>query len=393
MIVAAPSLMGASLYDLSLNQYNPSTTLVSGKTVAFNTLSGDFGLIATNGTTGLPQVVKVGDLVGFIEVRNGVLDLTEDYQEYISGKADSVDTDQSFADLTTYFQEQESVLQTEIDQIQLTPGPTGATGASGATGATGAAGPQGSIGLTGPTGPAGAKGDTGTAGSTGSQGAQGVPGATGSTGSTGAQGDQGLKGDKGDPGDDGTDGAPGAVGATGSVGATGAAGAKGDTGSQGPQGAPGATGATGTTGSTGLKGDTGSTGPQGSTGATGSAGTNATTTLGATGSVAGLMSATDKAKIDALVLTQRARAQTDSSGSYTWTYPVAYGSGVVPIISVVSESASTTIPQGVQIIGVPTNTSCTFKVINLPSTSVLGIVVIGAPGGAQAYLHLTATSP
>lgn len=90
---------------------------------------------------------------------------------------------------------------------------------------------------------------------------------------------------------------------------------------------------------------------------------------------------------------QRARAQTDASGNYTWTYPVAYGSGVIPVISALSETASTSIPQGVQIIGVPTNTSCVFKVLNLPATSVLGITVIGVPTGAQAYLHITAQLP
>lgn len=90
---------------------------------------------------------------------------------------------------------------------------------------------------------------------------------------------------------------------------------------------------------------------------------------------------------------QRARVQTDASGNYTWTYPVAYGAGVVPVISAISESASSTVPQGVQIVGVPTNTSATFKVINLPSTSVLSIVVLGAPTAAQAYIHLTAIAP
>jgi len=90
---------------------------------------------------------------------------------------------------------------------------------------------------------------------------------------------------------------------------------------------------------------------------------------------------------------QRIRVQTNSTGDYTWTYPVAYGSGVIPIISAVSESASSTVPQGVQIVGVPTNTSATFKVINLPSTSVLSIVVLGAPTAAQAYIHLTAVAP
>lgn len=89
---------------------------------------------------------------------------------------------------------------------------------------------------------------------------------------------------------------------------------------------------------------------------------------------------------------QRTRVQTNSTGDYTWTFPTAYGSGVIPVISAVSESASTTVPQGVQIVAI-SNTSVTIKVINLPSTSVLSIVVLGAPSGAQAYVHLTAIAP
>lgn len=90
---------------------------------------------------------------------------------------------------------------------------------------------------------------------------------------------------------------------------------------------------------------------------------------------------------------QRTRVQTDASGNYTWVYPVAYPIGVIPVITAVSESSSSTVPQGVQIVGVPTNISATFKVINLPSTSVLSIVVLGAPTAAQAYIHLTAVAP
>lgn len=89
---------------------------------------------------------------------------------------------------------------------------------------------------------------------------------------------------------------------------------------------------------------------------------------------------------------QRTRVQTNSTGDYTWTFPAAYGTGVIPVISAVSESSSTTVPQGVQIVAI-SNTSVTIKVINLPSTSVLSIVVLGAPAGAQAYVHLTAVAP
>lgn len=160
-------------------------------------------------------------------------------------------------------------------------------------------------------------------------------------------------------------------------------------------GATGATGATGAAGAAGAVGATGATGAVGATGAAGSNGsngTNATTTSNATGSVPGLESGADKTKLDALPLIQRIRVQTDSSGSYTWTYPTAYGSGVIPVVSVVAEGGST-VPLNVQLASAPTNTSATFKVLTLPSTSVLSIVVLGAPAGAQAYLDITATAP
>ena len=90
---------------------------------------------------------------------------------------------------------------------------------------------------------------------------------------------------------------------------------------------------------------------------------------------------------------QRTRVQTDVNGNYTWVYPIPYANGIIPVLTAVSESSSSTVPQGVQIVGVPTNISATFKVINLPSTSVLSVVVLGAPTAAQAFIHLTAIAP
>lgn len=176
-------------------------------------------------------------------------------------------------------------------------------------------------------------------------------------------------------------------GPTGSTGSQGSKGDKGDTGSTGAQGLIGLTGATGSTGAIGPQG------PIGLTGATGPAGINATTTVNATTTSSGLESSADNVKLVSLPSIQRVRVQTDSTGSYTWTYPIAYASGVIPVISCLTESSSSTVPQGVQLVGVPTNTSCTFKVINLPSTSVLSIIVLGSPTGAQAYIHLTAMTP
>lgn len=73
-------------------------------------------------------------------------------------------------------------------------GPTGITGVTGPTGATGAIGSTGSIGPTGPTGPTGITGATGATGSVGQIGATGVTGPTGVTGTTGPSGPTGATG-------------------------------------------------------------------------------------------------------------------------------------------------------------------------------------------------------
>jgi len=165
-------------------------------------------------------------------------------------------------------------MQADIASISLTPGPTGATGAAGATGPKGDKGDTGTAGTNGTNGLPGAKGDTGDTGPTGSTGL------TGSTGPQGIQGIQGVKGDKGDAGD------------------------------QGPQGI------------------------QGVTGNTGAAGTNATTTSVATTSVNGLLSASDKAKLDGLNTKRRETysGTTNGSGVYTVTFGTAFS--VAPNIQV-----------------------------------------------------------
>lgn len=78
------------------------------------------------------------------------------------------------------------------------------------------------------------------------------------------------------------------------VGLTTVKGEKGDTGAVGPQGPAGVAGPQG------LKGANGATGAQGLKGDQGAAGINATTTAVATQTTNGLLSATDKKKIDTL---------------------------------------------------------------------------------------------
>lgn len=108
----------------------------------------------------------------------------------------------------------------------------------------------------------------------------------------------------------------------------------------------------------------------------------------------GLMSISDKIKLNALststakrVITNR--VQTDGSGSYTWSYASSSFS-LAPVISAIVETTTTTIPYNIQIIGTPSSTSVTFKVLRNPTTSVLGIVVLGEPVGAQAFINLIA---
>lgn len=154
-------------------------------------------------------------------------------------------------------------------------------------------------------------------------------------------------------------------------------------------GAPGATGATGAVGATGVTGAVGATGAAGSNGTNG---TNATTTANATSSVAGLESGADKTKLDALVQVQRLRVQTDSSGNYTWTYPTAYGSGIVPVVTVVAEGSGSTLVNA-QLVGAPTNTSAVIKVMNIPTVNLLSTLLAQGPVGAQAYIDLTVVAP
>lgn len=85
----------------------------------------------------------------------------------------------------------------------------------------------------------------------------------------------------------------------------------------------------------------------------------------------------------------RARVQTDGSGNYTWTYPSSFASA--PNVQATVEAPSGSVLYSVQLVGAPSTTQATFKVISSPTTSILGIVVVGQPVGAQAYINISAT--
>lgn len=106
---------------------------------------------------------------------------------------------------TTFLNELDTIIDTGITTIALTPGPQGPRGIQGIDGAQGIQGPKGDTGATGPQGIQGIKGDTGAQGikgDTGPQGPQGIQGIQGVKGDTGAQGPQGIQGVQGVPGID-----------------------------------------------------------------------------------------------------------------------------------------------------------------------------------------------
>jgi len=85
-----------------------------------------------------------------------------------------------------------------------------------------------------------------------------------------------------------------------------------------------------------------------------------------------------------------------ASSTYTWTYPTAFGSGVVPVVSgIVQVPNGTTDLFNVQIVGTPNNTQCTFQ-INRVSAGLLSLL-LGAlsinPTPIAATLHLIALEP
>lgn len=108
-------------------------------------------------------------------------------------------------------------------------------------------------------------------------------------------------------------------------------------------------------------------------------------TVALTGSYTDL---TDKPSIQA---TQRIRAQTNASGVYVWSYPTAYSSGTVPVISLSVEDGSAS-SWDHQITAI-SNTSVTIQLVKVTPVTILGISVLGVSSSPQAYVHLTATSP
>lgn len=84
------------------------------------------------------------------------------------------------------------------------------------------------------------------------------------------------------------------------------------------------------------------------------------------------------------------------ASTYTWTYPVAFGVGVSPVVNaIVQVGAGNTDLFNVQIVGAPTNTQCVFQ-INRVSAGLLGLL-LGAlsinPTPVASILHMLALEP
>jgi hypothetical protein len=96
----------------------------------------------------------------------------------------------------------------------------------------------------------------------------------------------------------------------------------------------------------------------------------------------------------------KARKQIVTMGSaastYTWTYPVAFNVGTVPIVSAIVQVYSGNQDLfNVQVVGTPTATQCTFQ-INRVSAGLLALL-LGAlslnPTPVAATLHMIALEP
>ncbi len=109
--------------------------------------------------------------------------------------------------------------------------------------------------------------------------------------------------------------------------------------------------------------------------------------------VTGLQSALDAKE----PLIQRAKLTTNAAGAVTWTYPIAFGAGVVPIIEAVVQAANgVTDVINVQLDGAPTNTSVTLRVTRtqLSLVALIGLTILSIPASVGAQIvHVTARAP
>lgn len=169
----------------------------------------------------------------------------------------------------------------------------------------------------------------------------------------------GPQGEPGNAGPEGPQGPPGEPGARGEPGPRGEAGAPGEKGAPGLPGAPGkdgAPGAPGKDGAPGVKGDKG-----------------------------------DKGEPGPAAARFAIRATTDATGKFVWTFPTAFPTGVVPVLTVAVQDATTVVAQA-EITAV-SNTSATIQVTRLNSISMGGVMLLGIDTSSATVVHLTAMAP
>lgn len=87
-------------------------------------------------------------------------------------------------------------------------------------------------------------------------------------------------------------------------------------------------------------------------------------------------------------LIQRIRVQTNTSGTYTWTFPVAYGTSTIPVIEVTPEDSTSAASTDVRIVSV-SNTQIVVQASRI--TTVLGLLNLNAT--PQIYVHISAMKP
>lgn len=95
---------------------------------------------------------------------------------------------------------------------------------------------------------------------------------------------------------------------------------------------------------------------------------------------------------------QVALATTDGDGLVTWTFPLAYASGVVPQCNgiAIGPSPASGVVISVQLEGNPTNTSAKFRVTksNITAAALLGLNILSLPASpGTTVIQVFATSP
>lgn len=88
---------------------------------------------------------------------------------------------------------------------------------------------------------------------------------------------------------------------------------------------------------------------------------------------------------------QRNRAQTNTSGVLTWTFPVPFTA--TPIIQITVEDVGGTGNIWNHSISAISTTAVTIQLTKTVDTTVLGIHLLGISATPQAYVHVSAVAP